>query len=109
MALFGGMAMASLLVVEGKFTQRQARLEQRYQNRLAAQQAKSGLAVDVTSPVEPGYEEPDETPDGVSMRNARARTTLVPLMGVASLILVVGVIGLIWQCGGRRPPIDKGR
>lgn len=100
LSLFAGMALVCLLLVESKFAQRQARLEQRYQNRLAVQQSRAERQAEPLSgetPIEAESEEPAELPEGVNMRNARARTSLVSLMGVVGALLIVGLFGLFRQ------------
>lgn len=95
--LFGAVALVSLLGIQGKFAQRQARLEQRYQDRLLAQQARTKAAASATTaetPVEPGYDEAPIEPEGVSMSAARARTSLVSLQIVAGAAVLVGLVGL---------------
>jgi hypothetical protein len=100
LATFGFVALVALLAVQGKFAQRQARLEQRYRDRLIAQEARAKLTrdpVNAATPVERGYEDEAEFPVAVSMAEARATTSLVSLAIVAGGIMFVGIAGLVWS------------
>ena len=95
--MFGAVALVSLLGVQGKFAQRQARLEQRYQDRLLAQQARTMAAAAPelpAAPVQGGYDEEPVEPVGISMAAARAKTSLISLEVLAGIATLAGVVGL---------------
>lgn len=100
MALFGLIGLLALVAIQGKYEKRQARLEQRYQDRLLTQRARAKMALSPpgsTPPVERGYESESEEPAAVSMAEARARTSLLPLVLVAAGVMLTGIAGLAWS------------
>lgn len=112
---FAAMALISLLVVQGKFAQRQGRLEQRYQDRLLVQQAREARArqrqtIDrVVQPVEPGYEEETLEPIGPLMSEARAKTSLISLQIAAGVLTLIGLVGLLRAKQRRTNAVEQGR
>ena len=108
LALFAGMGLFALVVIQGKYTRRQGRIDQRYVDKLEAQQhadhqrqelaaqaEKSGGAAVLVGPAEAEDASKSEK-KGVRMNEARARTSLFSLMilggAVVSLALVMLVV-----------------
>ena len=108
LALFAGMGLFALVVIQGKYTRRQGRIDQRYVDKLEAQQhaahqrqelaaqaEKSGGAAVLVGPAEADDASKSEK-EGVRMNEARARTSLFSLMilggAVVSLALVMLVV-----------------
>ena len=84
--LFAGMALLALIVVAPKYAQRQGRIEQRHENRQRMAEEQQGVvardpaAADGTQPTQPG------------LREARARTSLLPLLLFVGLVLCVSLV-----------------
>jgi hypothetical protein len=106
LALFAGMALFALVVIQGKYTRRQGRLDQRYVDKLEAQQSaaekrrelaaaaeQSGGAAVVVGQAEAERAE-DIEKEGVRMSEARARSSLVSLMVFAGVVVALAVVML---------------
>ncbi|MBX9789399.1 MAG: hypothetical protein K2Y37_10830 [Pirellulales bacterium] len=107
LALFAGMALFALVVIQGKYTRRQGRFDQRYVDKLEAQQhaahqrqelatqaEQSGGAAVVVGPAEADDANESEK-EGVRMNEARARTSLISLMVVAGVVVSLAVVMLV--------------
>ncbi len=108
LALFAGMALFALVVIQGKYARRQGRIDQRYVDKLEAQQSaeqkrrevaiaaeQSGSAAVVVG--QPEAEEADAAEkEGVRMNEARARTSLFRLMVFFGVIAPIAIAMLIY-------------
>jgi len=108
LALFAGMALFALVVIQGKYTRRQGRLDQRYIDKLEAQQQaahkrrelvaqaeQSGGAAVVVGQAE-AEDADDAEKEGVRMSEARARTSLFRLMVLFGVIAPIAIAMLIF-------------
>lgn len=88
--LFAAMAILALVVVAPKYAQRQGRLEQRFENRIRTAQQQQQSAGD-QDPLATGPAAEPMAP----MRDARARTSLRPLLLVVLGLLFASVMLLV--------------
>ncbi len=107
LALFAGMGLFALVVIQGKYTRRQGRIDQRYVDKLEAQQhaahqrqelaaqaEKSGGAAVLVGPAEADDASKSEK-EGVRMNEARARTSLFSLMVLGGIVVSLAVVMLL--------------
>ena len=108
LALFAGMGLFALVVIQGKYTRRQGRIDQRYVDKLEAQQhaahqrqelaaqaEKSGGAAVLVGPAEAEDASKSEK-KGVRMNEARARTSLFRLMVLFGVIVPIAIAMVIF-------------
>ena len=107
LALFAGMGLFALVVIQGKYTRRQGRIDQRYVDKLEAQQhaahqrqelaaqaEKSGGAAVLVGPAEADDASKSEK-EGVRMNEARARTSLFSLMILGGVVVSLALVMLV--------------
>jgi hypothetical protein len=87
LALFGTVAVVGLVIVNQKYSQRQMRLELRYQNRVDVQARRRAVQAGQALP-----EEQKTTP--ISARAPEPRAGLAPLLALFGLMAALGYIGL---------------
>ena len=111
LALFAGMALFALVVIQGKYTRRQGRIDQRYVDKLEAQQQaahkrrelvaqaeQSGGAAVVVGQAE-AEDAGDAEKEGVRMSEARARTSLISLMVLGGVVVSLALVMLVVRRG----------
>lgn len=107
LALFAGMALFALVVIQGKYTRRQGRIDQRYVDKLEAQQqaahkqrelvaqaAQSGGAAVFVDEAQSEDADVAEK-EGVRMSEARARTSLISLMVLGGIVVSSALVMLV--------------
>ncbi|MGD9646028.1 MAG: hypothetical protein AB7U73_09960 [Pirellulales bacterium] len=106
LALFAGMALFALVVIQGKYTRRQGRLDQRYVDKLEAQQHATERRRELAAAAEEsgdvavvvGQAEADNSAaeqEGVRMNEARARTSLATLMVLSGVVMSLALAMLV--------------
>jgi hypothetical protein len=107
LALFAGMALFALVVIQGKYTRRQGRIDQRYVDKLEAQQQAANKRRELVAQAEQsggaavvvGQAESEDADaaekEGVRMSEARARTSLFRLMVLFGVIIPIAIAMVI--------------
>jgi hypothetical protein len=107
LALFAGMALFALVVIQGKYTRRQGRIDQRYVDKLEAQQQAAYKQRELVAQAEQsggaavfvGEAESEEgdvaEKEGVRMNEARARTSLISLMVLGGIVVSLALVMLV--------------